>query len=151
MNAEWLAEGHLGDLLIPNDDERARAAARNRNGLGGRCRRLPPAASLLDLLACLRRIRKSVLLTSMEVRISATELVRKLGDVLGRIRYRGEVFVVERNGEPVARITPLTQAAATLREGLRAWRSARDDVGEFANDLERVNRADRAAKNPWVS
>jgi hypothetical protein len=34
-------------------------------------------------------------------RISATELARKLGDVLGRVRYRGESFIVERNGAPV--------------------------------------------------
>ena len=88
----------------------------------------------------------------MESRISASELARRLGDVLGRIRYRGDTFVVERNGEPVARITPLASAAATtLREGLRAWRATGADVGDFAADLESVNRADRPARNPWAS
>jgi len=71
---------------------------------------------------------------------------------LERIRYRGETFVVERNGEAVARIAPLpTRSAASLRDGLRAWAGASDDVGAFADDLERVNRADRAPKNPWAS
>jgi antitoxin (DNA-binding transcriptional repressor) of toxin-antitoxin stability system len=88
----------------------------------------------------------------MDNRISATDLVRKLGDVLGRIRYRGDSFVVERNGEPVARLTPLpSRSAGTLQEGLRAWTANRDDVGEFAEDIERVNRSDRPPKNPWVS
>jgi antitoxin (DNA-binding transcriptional repressor) of toxin-antitoxin stability system len=88
----------------------------------------------------------------MESRISATELARRLGDVLGRIRYRQETFVVERNGEPVAKLGPLAAgAAATLGECLRAWSSVAGDVGDFAGDLERVNRADRPAKNPWAS
>jgi len=36
--------------------------------------------------------------------ISATELAKRLSDVLNRVRYRHETFVVERNGEPVASI-----------------------------------------------
>ena len=64
----------------------------------------------------------------MESTISATELARKLGDVLGRIRYRGDSFVVERNGEPVARITPLpSRSASTLRDALKALRPAMGD------------------------
>src|SRR5204862_247662 len=39
----------------------------------------------------------------MESTISATELARNLGDILGKVRYRREVFIVERNGEPIAR------------------------------------------------
>src|SRR3990172_5706358 len=39
----------------------------------------------------------------MEHRISAKDLARRLGDVLGRVRYRGDSFVVDRNGEAVAR------------------------------------------------
>lgn len=30
-------------------------------------------------------------------RISASELARRLGDILGRVRYRSETFVVERH------------------------------------------------------
>ena len=80
----------------------------------------------------------------MELRITATELAKKLGDVLGRIRYRGDSFLVERNGEPVARILPLpSKAGASVAEGLRAWREAEEADRRFADDLERVNRADR--------
>ncbi len=88
----------------------------------------------------------------MNLTISATELARKLGDVLGRIRYRGDSFVVERNGEPVARISPLpTHNAGSVLEGLRAWREAAPHDPALAGDLDRVNRADCPPQNPWDS
>ena len=84
--------------------------------------------------------------------ISATELARKLGDFLGRVRYRGESFVVERNGVAVARVVPATEATPpALAQALAVWSgSGLDDAG-FASDLERVNAADKAPQNPWVS
>ena len=87
----------------------------------------------------------------MEHRISATELARRLGDVLGRIRYRGERFVVERNGAPVARLEPVAGVpAVTLREALAVWRAGEPDAA-FAAALERIGEADRPAENPWAS
>jgi antitoxin (DNA-binding transcriptional repressor) of toxin-antitoxin stability system len=86
----------------------------------------------------------------MENKISATELARNLGDVLGKVRYRREVFIVERNGEAIARLAPLASgAAANLADGLRAWRAAAVCDPAFADDLERVNAADRPPRNPW--
>jgi len=88
----------------------------------------------------------------MESSISATELARRLGDILGRVRYRGDSFVVERNGEPIARLTPLaSRSAGTLIEGLRAWAEAAPPDPDLADDLDRVNRADRPPENPWDS
>ena len=85
-----------------------------------------------------------------EKTISATELARNLGDVLGKVRYRREIFIVERNGEPVARLAPLSSGAAvSLAEGLRAWRAGAVRDPRFADDLERVNAADRPPRNPW--
>lgn len=88
----------------------------------------------------------------MELRISATELARKLGDVLGKVRFRRDVFVIERNGEAVARLSPWPATSeVTLGEAFRAWRQAgRPDDTAFADDLERVNRADRPPENPWA-
>jgi antitoxin (DNA-binding transcriptional repressor) of toxin-antitoxin stability system len=87
----------------------------------------------------------------MEHRISATELARRLGDVLGRIRYRGERFVVERNGAPVARLEPVAGVpAVTLREALAVWESGGPDP-EFATALERIGDSDRPPENPWAS
>lgn len=85
----------------------------------------------------------------MERRISATELARSLGDVLARVRYRGDSFVVERNGKTVARLVPAAERTATLGEALDAWRAAGPPDPEFADLLELVNRADRPPDNPW--
>lgn len=88
----------------------------------------------------------------MDIRISATELARKVGDVLGRIRYRGESFLVERNGEAVARIVPLVERpTATLREVAQAWVSAGAPEPGFARDLEDAGAADRPPEDPWGS
>ncbi len=61
----------------------------------------------------------------MEYRISATELARRLGDILGRIRYRAESFIVERNGKPVARIGPVGDSGSiAVREAAVGWMAA---------------------------
>jgi antitoxin (DNA-binding transcriptional repressor) of toxin-antitoxin stability system len=79
-------------------------------------------------------------------------LARKLGDVLGRVRYRGESFVIERNGAPVARLGPVSgKAAGSLGEALRAWRGAGDADPSFADDLERVGATDRPPALRWDS
>lgn len=89
----------------------------------------------------------------MEYRISATELARRVGDVLGRVRYRGDTFVVDRNGEAVARIAPVPGAGGvgTLADLARAWRSAGEPELAFADDLERIGSEDESVKSPWAS
>lgn len=88
----------------------------------------------------------------MEHRISATELARKLEEILGRIHSRGDSFVVERNGDPVARLVPLPEGSKfSLREGLAAWCAAGEPEPAFADDLERVGAADRPPENVWGS
>jgi prevent-host-death family protein len=88
----------------------------------------------------------------MESRISATELARRLGDVLGRVRYRGDSFLVERNGAPVARLVPAYEGSiSTVREALAAWRAAGTADSSFADDLERIGAADRAPEDAWAS
>ena len=58
----------------------------------------------------------------MVTRVSATDAVRAFSDLLNRIRYRREEFLVERGGEAICRMTPagplemtLGQLAALLR------------------------------------
>ena len=88
----------------------------------------------------------------MEHRISSTDLARRLGDILGRIRYLGDSFVIERNGEAVAVLTPLPGgSAATVHEGFRAWTEAGGPDASFADALERVGAADRVPQDPWAS
>ena len=84
-------------------------------------------------------------------RISASELARHLGDILGRVRYRGEAFIVERHDIAIAQIGPVAGAMkATLFDAAAAWSSAPADAG-FPDDLERAANADRPPRNPWDS
>jgi antitoxin (DNA-binding transcriptional repressor) of toxin-antitoxin stability system len=88
----------------------------------------------------------------MENVISATALARRLGDVLGRIRYRGESFVIERNGVAVARLVPAgADRHVSVVEVLHQWREAAEPEPEFAAALERIGAADREPGDPWGS
>ena len=84
--------------------------------------------------------------------VTATELARKLGDLLARVRYRHESFVVERNGKAVAKLVPADHLVPpALTSALAAWTGAALVDAGFADDLERVVAADTPPKNPWVS
>lgn len=88
---------------------------------------------------------------SMENTVTATELARNLGDVLARVRYRRESFLVERNGRAVARVVPVApDRVAVLVDALEAWSSGPVDT-DLADILEQVGRADEPPGNPWDS
>lgn len=75
----------------------------------------------------------------METRITATELAKNLSDVLSRVRYRGEHFVVERNGEPVASLGPVTRPqGVTVRELVARVGHLKLPREGFADDLEQI-------------
>jgi hypothetical protein len=87
----------------------------------------------------------------MNHRISASALARRLGDILGRVRYRGDTFLVERHNTVIARIGPVPRdGGATLRDAAAAWMSVAADEG-FAVALERICAADSPPSNPWGS
>jgi antitoxin (DNA-binding transcriptional repressor) of toxin-antitoxin stability system len=76
----------------------------------------------------------------MATRITATELARNLSDILNRARYRGESFVIERNGETVARLEPGgTPVGVPFRDLVRAIRELPRPDNAFAEDLERIH------------
>lgn len=88
----------------------------------------------------------------MEHRIPASLLARRLADVLSRVRYRGDTFLVERHNVAIARILPTGDAERSpLRDAIGAWMKSADRDRSFADDLERVTAADRPPRNPWDS
>lgn len=88
----------------------------------------------------------------MEYHISATDLARRAGEVLGRVRYRGDSFVVDRNGDPVALITPVAGVSTgTAREFVETWQSAGHRESAYADDLEAVGAVDVPPELPWDS
>jgi antitoxin (DNA-binding transcriptional repressor) of toxin-antitoxin stability system len=42
----------------------------------------------------------------MKSRISATKAARSFSELINRVRYRGESFIVERGGKPICEILP---------------------------------------------
>ena len=57
----------------------------------------------------------------MKSEISATEAARRFSELLNRVRYRNESFVVKRGGEPICEIVPIqpTISGRELAELLR--------------------------------
>ena len=89
----------------------------------------------------------------METKITATELAKNLSDVLSRIRYRGERFVVERNGEPVASLLPVTAPrGVTVAGPFERLRTIGRPDGKFSDDLEAIQAAQGKVELPeWPS
>jgi antitoxin (DNA-binding transcriptional repressor) of toxin-antitoxin stability system len=80
----------------------------------------------------------------MAIRISATAAVRTFSDLLSRIRYRGEEFIIERAGEPVCRMTPAAPASRlSLRELASLLREIPGSDEGYAADVRRAARNQR--------
>jgi antitoxin (DNA-binding transcriptional repressor) of toxin-antitoxin stability system len=93
----------------------------------------------------------------MAKKLTVTEAVRNFSEILGRVRFKGERFVLLKGGKPVAELAP-TDAAAPVRLGdLPAILDALphlepDDAERFDNDLESARGATGAAPAPpWAS
>ncbi len=89
----------------------------------------------------------------MTRKITATELARNLSEILSRAQYRGESFVIERNGETVARLGP---AEPDLGVNLRDIRDELQKIprpdDKFADDLEAVHAMQGTIDSgPWPS
>lgn len=84
----------------------------------------------------------------MERTITATELAKNLSDILNRVRYRGETFVVERNGDRMATIGPAGPSQhATLADVLADIGHLRVPDG-LGDDLEAIQAAQPKAEFP---
>ena len=83
--------------------------------------------------------------------VSATEAVRTFSDLLNRIRYRAEEFVVERAGEPVCRMTPATPVKRlSLRDLASLLREIPRPDADYASDVRHATRSQgRAPRSPW--
>ena len=65
----------------------------------------------------------------MATTISAMEIRKQLGDLLSRILYTGECFIIERRGKPIAAIIGIEEYKAVL---------------PILEDLEDVTRAEES-------
>jgi antitoxin (DNA-binding transcriptional repressor) of toxin-antitoxin stability system len=87
----------------------------------------------------------------MTTKVTATEAVRTFSDLLNRIRYRGEEFVVERAGEPICRMSPAAPTTIlTLRDLAALLREIPEPDAGYATDVRRAARSQgRAPRSPW--
>jgi antitoxin (DNA-binding transcriptional repressor) of toxin-antitoxin stability system len=82
--------------------------------------------------------------------ISTTEAARHLGDYLARVKHKGEHFLLTKNDQPIAELTPARGTnRATWSEIMAAVARLPQDP-TFADDLEKVNDADQLPDNPWA-
>lgn len=89
----------------------------------------------------------------MVTTITTTELATNLADILGRVRDRGEQFVVERDGEPVATLAPIKATPrATIGDFFELVRKLGLPDEAFAGDLEAIQANQPKAEFPeWPS
>lgn len=86
-------------------------------------------------------------------KISATEAARSFSDVVARVHYRGEEFVVEKGGEAVCKISPVGRLGATkstiadLLTVLDAMPSVDDGYKEAV--LEVTRKQPKTPRSPW--
>ncbi len=86
----------------------------------------------------------------MTRRITATEAARTFSDVVNRVLYRGEDFVVERAGAPVCRIGPLTPSRCTVEELSRLLAELPKLDAAYLATVERaVRRQPPMPGSPW--
>ncbi|HXW85142.1 MAG TPA: hypothetical protein VEJ86_12095 [Candidatus Binataceae bacterium] len=83
-------------------------------------------------------------------RITATEAARRFSDIVNRVRYQHESFLVERNGEPMCQIvpTPLRTAKAADLIGVLPT-LPRPDEEYFRTVRDLTRKQPRAEKSRW--
>ena len=89
----------------------------------------------------------------MTERISATRAGRSFSELLNRVRYQGDTFVIVRNGEEVGRLEPVAaKRPKTLKQLLEMLETIGPPDEDFARDLEEIHRSQPALpESPWRS
>jgi antitoxin (DNA-binding transcriptional repressor) of toxin-antitoxin stability system len=86
----------------------------------------------------------------MKTRISATHAARTFSDLLNRVRYRGEEFIVERGGEPVCQIVPARPAVRTVADLVQLLRTVPRPDDEYFDILEDITKNQPSLPpSPW--
>jgi antitoxin (DNA-binding transcriptional repressor) of toxin-antitoxin stability system len=84
----------------------------------------------------------------MATRLSATEAARRFSDLVNRVRYGREEFVIERGGKEVCRIGPVGPTRCTLRELARTLGSEPRPDEAYLDELEALTRRQPALPEP---
>ena len=86
----------------------------------------------------------------MKSHISATQAARTFSDLLNRVRYRGEEFVIERSGEPICILSPVKPLSCTGTDMVALLRSLPKPDAAFWDAVEDATKQySQLAKSPW--
>lgn len=89
----------------------------------------------------------------MPARVTATLAARSFSDLLSRVQYRGERFVIVRGGEEVAELVPAQgKTDGTLAQLLERLAEVSTAGPAFADDLEAIQaQQPPLPEDPWRS
>jgi antitoxin (DNA-binding transcriptional repressor) of toxin-antitoxin stability system len=76
----------------------------------------------------------------MKTHVTATEAARKFSEILNRVAYKGETFVVERSGRPVCEISPPETEGISTKELVEILRSGPHPDKGYLKTLEKLTR-----------
>jgi antitoxin (DNA-binding transcriptional repressor) of toxin-antitoxin stability system len=86
----------------------------------------------------------------MKSRITATHAARHFSELLSRVRYRGESFIVERGGKPICEIIPAEPASFTVADLARLLKTLPLPDKGYRLAVERIiKEQQRVAGSPW--
>ena len=83
-------------------------------------------------------------------RVSATEASRSFSEILNRVRYRGEVFLVMRGGQPICELRPAAPTLFTGADLLTLLRSLPAVDEDYLDAVEETARNQpQLPESPW--
>ena len=92
----------------------------------------------------------------MEKRITATEAVRDFSELLNKIKFKGDHYIIERSGKPVALMEPVKKGKSPkrlkeLKSLLKELPQLDDELDPFAADLEAISELPQSMPEevPW--
>lgn len=84
-------------------------------------------------------------------KVSATEASRNFSELLNRIRYRGEIFVVTRGGQPICELRPAAPTLFTGADLVTLFRSLPAVDEEYLSAVEEAAQSQPLLpESPWV-
>ena len=82
----------------------------------------------------------------MEKRITATQAVKDFSELLNRIKFNGDHYIIERSGKPVALMEPVKEPKKDkrlkeLKSLLKELPRLNEELDSFADDLEAISKS----------
>ena len=82
--------------------------------------------------------------------ISATEAARSFSDLINRVGYKGECFIIERGGKPMGELRPIATDRFIGSDFLALLETLPRPAAEFLDTVEELTRSQSTiGDSPW--